>query len=178
MHGAKITEARTTRALRWVNPFRSALKQPAPIERRVPDGMRVYCVGDVHGRDDLLGEMAERVKSDLNGSSFQTVTVFLGDYVDRGLGSVRVVERLARGEWPTSVVALRGNHEDLLLSFLEDASILAKLAGFGRARDAAFLRGECRLGDGWSQFRSGSARICGALPARTPAVLRGPQALN
>jgi len=93
--------------------------------------MRAYCVGDVHGRDDLLAEMAERVKADLNESSLETVTVFLGDYVDRGLGSVRVVARLARGEWPTSIVALRGNHEDLLLAFLEDASILASWRELG-----------------------------------------------
>src|SRR5262245_65556004 len=126
MHGVEINEARTTRVLRWINPFRGALKQPAqaPIERRVPDGMRVYCVGDVHGRDDLLGEMAERVKADLSESSLQTVTVFLGDYVDRGLGSRHVVERLARGEWPTSIVPLAGNHEDLLMAFLENAATL------------------------------------------------------
>src|SRR6476661_4314699 len=106
MRGAEINEPRTTRAVAWINSFRSALKQSAqaPMERRVPDGMRVYCVGDVHGRDDLLSELAERVKADLNGISLQTVTVFLGDYVDRGLGSRHVVERLAHGEWPTSIV--------------------------------------------------------------------------
>src|SRR4029450_8807548 len=65
--------------------------------------------------------MAERVEADLKPSSFdQAVTVFLGDYVDRGLGSMRVVEQLARGEWPTSIIALAGNHEDLLMAFLEE----------------------------------------------------------
>ena len=91
--------------MRWANPFLKAFGKtppPVPTTRRVPDGTRVYCVGDIHGRDDLLREMAERVEADMEGRSFDhAVTVFLGDYVDRGLGSMRVVERLARSEWPT-----------------------------------------------------------------------------
>jgi serine/threonine protein phosphatase 1 len=94
--------------------------------------MRVYCVGDIHGRDDLLRQMAELVEADLEPSSFdQAVTVFLGDYVDRGLGSMRVVEQLARGEWPTPVIALAGNHEDLLTAFLEDEGVLEAWRGLG-----------------------------------------------
>jgi serine/threonine protein phosphatase 1 len=59
------------------------------------------------------------------------VTVFLGDYIDRGLGSKRVLERLASGEWPTSIIALAGNHEDFLLGFLDDAEILDFWRGQG-----------------------------------------------
>jgi serine/threonine protein phosphatase 1 len=82
-------------------------------------------VGDIHGRDDLLREMAKRVRADMETRSFDNaVTVFLGDYVDRGLGSMRAVEQLARGEWPTSIIALAGNHEDLLMAFLENAAVL------------------------------------------------------
>jgi Calcineurin-like phosphoesterase len=119
----------------WTNPFVRRLRRaPAPpaIARWVPDGMRVYCVGDIHGRDDLLRQMAERVEADLEPSSFdEAVTVFLGDYVDRGLGSLHVVEQLARGEWPTSVITLAGNHEDLLMAFLEDEGVLATWRGLG-----------------------------------------------
>jgi serine/threonine protein phosphatase 1 len=83
-------------------------------------------VGDIHGRDDLLREMAERVEADMKTRSFdQAVTIFLGDYIDRGPGSKRVIEKLASGEWPTSVIALAGNHEDFLLTFLNDAGFLA-----------------------------------------------------
>ena len=121
--------------MRWLNPFRKAFgkMQPAvPTVRRVPDGTRVYCVGDIHGRDDLLGEMAEHVSADMKVRSFDhAVTVFLGDYVDRGLGSKRVVEQLARGEWPTSIIALAGNHEDLLMAFLENAEVLAVWRSLG-----------------------------------------------
>ena len=111
----------------WMNAFLRVFQNaPAPgvIERRVPDGMRVYCVGDIHGRDDLLEQMAERVASDIEDRSFgHALTVFLGDYVDRGLGSMQVVERFVRGEWPTAVIPLAGNHEDLLTAFLEDERV-------------------------------------------------------
>src|SRR5262245_40355803 len=117
-----------SKSMWWVNPFLKAFekKQPSvPTARRVPDGTRVYCVGDIHGRDDLLGEMAEHVGADMKVRSFDhAVTVFLGDYVDRGLGSRRVVEQLARGVWPTPITTLAGNHEDLLMAFLENAAVL------------------------------------------------------
>jgi serine/threonine protein phosphatase 1 len=119
----------------WMNRFLNRFgKAPARAasERRVPNGMRVYCVGDIHGRDDLLRKMAKHVEVDLEPSSFdQAVTVFLGDYVDRGLGSMRVVEQLARGEWPTPVIALAGNHEDLLMAFLEDEGVLEAWRNLG-----------------------------------------------
>src|SRR5262249_6910483 len=119
---------RTTKFVRWVNPFFKALREtPSAVAptRRVPDGTRVYCVGDIHGRDDLLEKMAERVKADMEGRSFDRVmTVFLGDYVDRGFGSMSVLERLSRSEWPTSMIALAGNHEELLMTFLNDEQVL------------------------------------------------------
>ena len=91
----------------------------------MPDGALVYCIGDIHGRDDLLSEMAKRVDADMKTRSFDRAeTVFLGDYIDRGPGSKAVVERLASGDWPTSIIALAGNHEDFLLSFLNDAGFL------------------------------------------------------
>ena len=112
----------------WANPFSKAVESVPPhtTTRRVPDGTLVYCVGDIHGRDDLLREIAERVEVDMKTRSFDhAVTVFLGDYIDRGPGSKRVVEQLATGEWPTSIIALAGNHEDFLLTFLDDAGFLA-----------------------------------------------------
>ena len=115
--------------------FKASAEKSSPAvvsTRRVPDGMRVYCVGDIHGRNDLLDQMADHVKADIDGQSFEKiVTVFLGDYVDRGFGSMAVVERLSRGEWPTATIALAGNHEDLLLRFLADEKILEAWRGLG-----------------------------------------------
>ena len=132
-HPAK--KGSTAKSVRWANQFRKAFgKTPPPVTTtgRVPDGTRVYCVGDIHGRDDLLREMAERVEADMEARSFDdAVTVFLGDYVDRGLGSMRVIERLARGEWPTPIIALAGNHEDLLMAFLKDEGVLEAWRALG-----------------------------------------------
>jgi serine/threonine protein phosphatase 1 len=115
----------TSKFTRWANPFRKGALS-VPTTRRVPDGTRVYCIGDIHGRDDLLRGVAERVGTDMQTRSFDhAVTVFLGDYIDRGPGSNRVIEQLANCEWPTSIIALAGNHEDFLLSFLDDAGFLA-----------------------------------------------------
>ena len=125
----------STKFLSWANPFLEALRKTAPpvaTARRVPEGRRVYCVGDIHGRDDLLREMAERVEADMAVRSFDHAeTVFLGDYVDRGPDSKRVLERLATNEWPTSIIALAGNHEDFLVAFLDDAEILDFWRGQG-----------------------------------------------
>jgi serine/threonine protein phosphatase 1 len=123
-----VKEITVNKFARWANPFFKTLQRTpvVPTTRRVPDGTLVYCIGDVHGRDDLLRDMAERVEADLKTRSFDhAVTVFLGDYIDRGPGSKGVVERLASGNWPTSITALAGNHEDFLLSFLDDAGFLA-----------------------------------------------------
>jgi serine/threonine protein phosphatase 1 len=126
---------RTTKFERWASPlFKAFGKTPGavPITRHIPDGTRVYCVGDIHGRDDLLEELSVRIEADMEPRSFdQTVTIFLGDYVDRGYSSRRVVERLSCGEWPTPMTALAGNHEDLLLAFLEDEAILEAWRNLG-----------------------------------------------
>ena len=120
---------------RLANPLSRLLgKSASPVAttRRIPEGTRVYCIGDIHGRDDLLGKMAERVEADMKGHSFErVVTVFLGDYVDRGFGAMRVVERLSRSEWPTELIALAGNHEDYLLAFLQDDRVLEHWRSLG-----------------------------------------------
>lgn len=89
----------------------------------VPPGQRIYAIGDVHGRADLLGRMMGLIAEDLTRApAADTLTVFLGDYVDRGSGSRAVLETLCGGAFPTSAVTIRGNHEIMLLNFLADPS--------------------------------------------------------
>jgi serine/threonine protein phosphatase 1 len=86
-----------------------------------PEGVRIYAIGDIHGRLDLLDKMLGLIDSDMSGrKKMDTTLLFLGDYVDRGSDSKGVVSRLIDG-LPAGVtpVFLKGNHEDLLLTFLD-----------------------------------------------------------
>lgn len=99
---------------------------------RVPDGLRVYAIGDVHGRVDLLKVVLARIDADRGMlPSKKTMHVFLGDYVDRGPCSREVINVLiARGKRYPSVY-LKGNHEAYLLEFLKNPSILATWRLYG-----------------------------------------------
>lgn len=97
----------------------------------VPAGMRIYAIGDIHGRADLLDDLAESIGLDLASSSAQALAIFLGDYVDRGADSAGVVERLSNGDFPAPFCALRGNHEEVLMQFLDDESVLESWRKFG-----------------------------------------------
>jgi serine/threonine protein phosphatase 1 len=91
-------------------------------EARVPNGLRLYAIGDVHGRDDLLGDVHAKITADLATYPCETYHIIhLGDYVDRGPDSAAVIERLSRlGAADERILCLRGNHEELLLAFLTD----------------------------------------------------------
>ncbi len=100
---------------------RLSITLSARTNAKAPDGVRIYAVGDIHGRLDLLYKMLGLIESDrASREELDTVLVFLGDYVDRGPNSMGVVSRLIDG-LPSGVTAqfLSGNHEDLLLSFLD-----------------------------------------------------------
>ena len=73
---------------------------------------RVYVVGDIHGRSDLLDRMVEEINRDLETKpAAEALTVTLGDYIDRGPDSRGVLDRLICNPFPTEYIALKGNHE-------------------------------------------------------------------
>jgi serine/threonine protein phosphatase 1 len=95
---------------------------PAPA---TPDGTRLYAIGDIHGRADLLRRLHRLIEADAGGRPpARNVVVYLGDYVDRGLESRAVIELLLSAPLPGfECVHLLGNHENFLLRFLEDISV-------------------------------------------------------
>jgi serine/threonine protein phosphatase 1 len=107
----------------------------ARIERRsptLPNGIRVYAIGDVHGRADLLEQALSRIDADL--ASFpdcRPVQVFLGDYIDRGPSSRTVLDFLIARSYSRPIVCLRGNHEGYILEFLRNPAILEDWRQFG-----------------------------------------------
>lgn len=110
------------RLTQWLRPQR----QPAVVPD-LPSGERVYCVGDIHGRLDLLEKIHDKIQHDSEKAIGRNTLVYLGDYVDRGMRSKEVIDALI--DAPLSgfdIVHLRGNHEQAMLDFLEHAE-----AGFG-----------------------------------------------
>jgi serine/threonine protein phosphatase 1 len=93
---------------------------------RVPEGVRIYAVGDVHGRADLLASLFDRIDADAgNFEAAEATHVFLGDYVDRGPASREVIDLLIERGRSHPAVYLKGNHESYLIDFLEDPEVWA-----------------------------------------------------
>jgi serine/threonine protein phosphatase 1 len=87
----------------------------------VAEGVRVYAFGDVHGRADLLRPLFSAIERQVGRSHLaRSVVVGLGDYIDRGGESRAVIEALINGVPGCELVPVRGNHEQMLLDFLED----------------------------------------------------------
>lgn len=87
----------------------------------LPEGERVYAIGDIHGRLDLLDELLQRIDaSDSALGDAHISLIFLGDLIDRGPDSCGVIERAMQlAEVSPSVRFLRGNHESVFLGALD-----------------------------------------------------------
>lgn len=92
----------------------------------LPASLRIYAIGDIHGRADLLRELLGKIKAEeRRRTPASSRLIFLGDYVDRGPDTFGVIELLLNGlppRMPTDF--LIGNHERLLLDALNDDSCL------------------------------------------------------
>lgn len=96
--------------------------------------MTIYAVGDIHGEADALREML----SLLPLAPTDTV-IFLGDIINRGPDPFDCVEQVlafAR----CHKVFIQGNHEEVLLSYLEAGDADALLSMGGRATLDAYAR--------------------------------------
>jgi serine/threonine protein phosphatase 1 len=86
---------------------------------RLPPGERLYAIGDVHGCVHRLAALHADIRADLLARPFagRVSLVHLGDYVDRGLETARVLDLLL-GPPPVpgaEMVLLKGNHEEMML---------------------------------------------------------------
>lgn len=102
---------------------------PVPF---LPANTRVYCIGDIHGRLDLLTELIERIQTDAQHFSGKIVIVYLGDYIDRGNQSKEVIDFILGNEQAhIQYIYLRGNHEQTLLDFLQDEAVARSWLSYG-----------------------------------------------
>jgi serine/threonine protein phosphatase 1 len=87
--------------------------------------LRIYVVGDIHGRADALKDVLARIDRDLAARRVtRTVQVFLGDYVDRGPASSEVLDRLIERGTNHEILLLKGNHEAFFLDFFDNPAML------------------------------------------------------
>ncbi|MFN3845095.1 MAG: metallophosphoesterase [Paracoccaceae bacterium] len=76
-------------------------------------------IGDVHGRADLLERLVNALAT--RHAAVSTI-VCVGDYIDRGEHSARVLaylQQLQQGSWPGRLICLKGNHEAMMLDYLD-----------------------------------------------------------
>lgn len=100
----------------------------------VPEGQRLYAIGDIHGRDDLLDMLLDKImEDDATRDVADQQLIFLGDLIDRGPASAAVVERaMAVAAALPNTRLLMGNHEEVFLKAI--------------AGDEKAMRFFCRIG--------------------------------
>jgi serine/threonine protein phosphatase 1 len=90
----------------------------------LPAGLRIYAIGDIHGRIDLLNKLLARIDADIAlRPTEQPLFVFLGDYIDRGPSSRETIDRLIEHGAAKKSVFLKGNHELIAVKCLSDRSL-------------------------------------------------------
>jgi serine/threonine protein phosphatase 1 len=112
--------------------FKTLTARRKRLPPRLPDGIRVYAIGDIHGRIDLLDRVLSRIDAhEAAYPAVRPVEVFIGDYIDRGPESRAVLDRLINRSDSRETVCLKGNHETLILEFLENPASLRDWSQLG-----------------------------------------------
>jgi serine/threonine protein phosphatase 1 len=99
---------------------------------KVPDGERVYAIGDIHGRLDLFEDMIAAIEADdSRRGPAETTVILLGDLVDRGPDSAGVIEAARAWSFRRKVRVLAGNHEEMFLESFADIEVLRHFLRYG-----------------------------------------------
>jgi serine/threonine protein phosphatase 1 len=139
------------------------------VAPEVPPHSRVYAVGDIHGRVDLLERLHGLIHQDAyERQAPRNVVVYLGDYIDRGDASPAVIDLLLDQPLPSfQSVHLKGNHEDTLLRFLDDTGIGATWLLYGGAETlASYGVRPPRPAGGGQELERAQAELKARLPER------------
>jgi serine/threonine protein phosphatase 1 len=92
---------------------------------QLPDGVRIYAIGDIHGCAALLDSLLTRIEAHkVANPTRECIEIFLGDYIDRGPASQDVLERLVAHKRTCQSVFLKGNHETYVDDFIKTPSVL------------------------------------------------------
>ena len=128
--------------------------------------MRLYAIGDVHGRLDLLEKMHAAIRADLADRPAPDWRILhLGDYVDRGPDSKGVLDCLATAVEDPRIIALAGNHDLGFLDFLTEPSGEGLFARYG-GRETAVSYGVAIDFADPAGLRRGHGALVRAMPGR------------
>lgn len=103
---------------------------------KLPFGIRIYAIGDIHGCAAKLAVLLKAIAAHAEANPVKRpIIVYLGDYIDRGPESSRVVDAVMHHvqNGNGQVIALRGNHEQMLLDAVDDPSCLGHWLANGGA---------------------------------------------
>ena len=104
-----------------------------------PDA-RLYVIGDIHGRLDLLERMIELVNLDIKQSSGDCLVITLGDYVDRGPNSRGVLDRLLKNPFAGRYVALKRKPRSIVRRIPQQPHGCCPVVASGWSGNAAFVQ--------------------------------------
>jgi serine/threonine protein phosphatase 1 len=111
------------------NLFSSGSRQQAPA---VPAGQRVYAIGDIHGRLDLLTRLIAAIeRDDAARGGADTTIILLGDLLDRGPDSAGVLSAARDLQRRLKLRIIAGNHEEMFLLCFREPELLGRFLRFG-----------------------------------------------
>jgi serine/threonine protein phosphatase 1 len=151
-----------------------------PFVPKLPDGVRAYAVGDIHGRLDLLSQLFEQIREDdaARGAA-DTQVVLLGDLIDRGPDSAGVVDLAMRPLDFAKLTVIQGNHEAMLVEALAGhREILLSWLRFGGRETLASWGVPEELIDGDDLDRLLAASVAAIPPDRRLWLATRPRALQ
>jgi serine/threonine protein phosphatase 1 len=98
----------------------------------VPDGERVYAIGDIHGRLDLFAALIRAIEEDDRARGLADVTVILlGDLIDRGPHSAGVLKAVRMWQAVRKLRVICGNHEEMFLDSFDDLNVFRGFMLYG-----------------------------------------------
>ena len=101
------------------------------------DMQKIFAVGDIHGCYEKLCALMDKIPLNMD----QDQLLFIGDYIDRGPGSIEVLDYLIELKKRLSgIIFLKGNHEDMLQNYLDGNDRFTYLLNSGQQTLDAYLQ--------------------------------------
>ncbi|MDZ5696121.1 metallophosphoesterase [Chelativorans sp. M5D2P16] len=157
-----------------LNLWGRRVPQRRPRLRLSAADMPIYAIGDVHGCLEQLLALEEKIVADARALPGAKLIVMLGDYIDRGPASAQVIDHLdAPPPAGFERICLAGNHEALMLAYLEERAALSQWLALGaEATLSSYGIDRDRLSRVYTQPRQVDALIRRTIPDAHAAFLR------